>query len=109
MWVSPWATVVLIQYWIVARQRIDVDALFEPPGRGRLADMRWSAIIAFAAGIVATWMFSYGTPSFLQGPGAKALGGVDLSWLAGALVSGLVYYLSGVRSVRVTAPVAEAS
>jgi cytosine/uracil/thiamine/allantoin permease len=51
----------------------------------------WRAVAAFVVGIVATWAFSYGVPAFLQGPGARALGGVDLSWLAGALVSGLVY------------------
>jgi NCS1 nucleoside transporter family len=104
-WVAPWAAVTLIHYWLFARQRIDVDTLFDPPARSRIADIRWSAILAFLAGIVATWVFSYGVPTFLQGPGARALGGVDLSWLAGAAVSGVVYYLTGPRTA--TVPVAE--
>ena len=103
-WVAPWAAVMLIHYWIFTRQQIDVDTLFEPPGRGRLADVRWSAVIAFAAGILATWLFSYGAVPFLQGPAARAIGGVDLSWLAGAVVAGLVYYLTGARSAREPAP-----
>jgi toxin CptA len=103
-WVAPWAAVTLIHYWLFARERIDVDALFDPPGPGRVADVRWSAVLAFLAGIVATWAFSYGVPAFLQGPGARALGGVDLSWLAGATVSGVVYYLAGPRSAAVVAP-----
>jgi toxin CptA len=77
-----------------------VDALFEGAGRGRIADIRWSAILAFAVGILATWVFSYGEPAFLQGPGAKALGNVDLSWLAGAAAAGLVYYFAGRRSAH---------
>ncbi|MFF3467153.1 purine-cytosine permease family protein [Streptomyces sp. NPDC001984] len=99
-WVAPWAAVMLIHYWGFARGRIDVDALFEAPGSGRIPDVRWPAVVAFAAGLVATWIFSYGVPAVLQGPGARALGGVDLSWLAGAVAAGAVYYALGARSVR---------
>jgi toxin CptA len=106
-WVAPWAAVMLIHYWVFVKQNIDVDELFEPPGRSRADDVRWPAIIAFAAGLVATWAFSYGVPAILQGPGARALGGVDLSWLAGAVAAGLVYYFAGARSVKVL-PVSEA-
>ncbi|ETK30785.1 purine-cytosine permease family protein [Microbispora sp. ATCC PTA-5024] len=106
-WVAPWAAVVLIHYWLFARERVDVDALFEPAGAGRLADVRWSAVVAFLAGAFATWAFSYGVPAFLQGPGARALGGVDLSWLAGAVVSALVYYVAGRRSAAVPGMVGE--
>jgi toxin CptA len=104
-WVAPWAAVTLIHYWFFARERINVDALFEPAGQSRIADVRWSAIVAFLAGTVATWAFSYGVPTFLQGPGARALGGVDLSWLAGAVVSAVVYYIADARSSVV--PVSE--
>ncbi|GAA0410090.1 cytosine permease [Microbispora corallina] len=106
-WVAPWAAVVLIHYWLFARERVDVDALFEPAGASRLADVRWSAVVAFLAGAFATWAFSYGVPAFLQGPGARALGGVDLSWLAGAVVSALVYYVAGRRSAAVPGMVGE--
>jgi NCS1 family nucleobase:cation symporter-1 len=106
-WVAPWAAVMVIHYWVFAKQNIDVGDLFEPPGRSRAGDVRWPAIIAFAAGLVATWAFSYGVPAILQGPGARALGGVDLSWLAGAVAAGLVYYFAGARSVKVL-PVSEA-
>jgi NCS1 family nucleobase:cation symporter-1 len=42
---------------------------------------------------VATWAFEYGVPSWLQGPIAKHMGGIDLSWLAGSLVAGLLAYI----------------
>jgi NCS1 nucleoside transporter family len=97
-WVSPWAAIMLIRYWVVDRERVDVDALFDPPGASRLPDVEWAAVAAFLAGIVATWAFSFGIPTFLQGPGAKALGNTDLSWLAGALVAAAIYYAAlGVR------------
>ncbi len=90
-WVAPWGAVMLVHYYWVARQRVDVDALFHPPGSSRLEDVKWDAIIAFVVGIFATWFFEFGIPSALQGPGAKAMGNVDLSWLAGALTAGILY------------------
>jgi len=90
-WVAPWGAVMLVHFYWVARQRIDVPALYDEPGRSRLGDYRWDAIIAFVVGIVATWFFEYGIPSALQGPGAKALNGIDLSWFAGALTASVIY------------------
>lgn len=94
-WVAPWAAIMLIHYWIFAKEQIDVDALFIEPKASPLKRIYWPAIWAFLGGIIATWAFSYGVPAFLQGPGAKALGNIDLSWLAGAAVAGAIYYLTG--------------
>ena len=91
-WVAPWGAVMLVWYYGVAKQEVDVNALFEPPGSPRVTDVEWGAIIAFVLGIVATWACLYGIPSYLQGPIAKHLGGIDLSWLAGALVAGGIAY-----------------
>jgi hypothetical protein len=51
--------------------------------------------VAFFAGIFATWLFMYGLIPIFQGPIAVAMGGVDLSWLAGALTSAAVYAVLG--------------
>lgn len=90
-WVAPWGAVMLVHYYWIARQQIDVPALYDPPGASRLGDFRWDAIIAFVVGIFATWFFEYGIPTALQGPGAKALGNTDLSWLAGSLTAAVLY------------------
>jgi NCS1 family nucleobase:cation symporter-1 len=103
-WVAPWAAVVLVHFYGFAKQRVDVDALFLPPGRTSLIAISWPAVGAFLAGLVATWAFSFGVPTFLQGPGAKALGNTDLSWLAGAAVAGLVYYVAGSAQARSLQP-----
>lgn len=81
-WVAPWGAVMRVHYFWVARRHIGVPALFDTPGSSRIGDVRWDAIIAFLVGIFATWFFEFGIPGALQGPGAKALGNVDLSWLA---------------------------
>jgi NCS1 family nucleobase:cation symporter-1 len=93
-WVAPWGAIMLVHYYGIAKQRIDVNALFEPPGSPRVPDIVWEAIIPFVLGIVATWMFEYGVPKYLQGWAAKQMGGIDLSWLAGALVAGVLSYLA---------------
>lgn len=92
-WVAPWATIMLIHFYGVKKGNIDVDALFQAPRSGVLADVSWPAIIAFVLGIVATWSFEYAVPTWLQGPAAIALGGIDLSWLAGSIVAGLAYVI----------------
>lgn len=96
-WVAPWGAVMLVHFYWVARQRIDVPALYDKPGSSRLGDFRWDAIIAFVVGIVATWCFEYGIPAALQGPGAEALGNIDLSWLAGSLSAALLYGILAAR------------
>ncbi|MCX9192209.1 cytosine permease [Carbonactinospora thermoautotrophica] len=93
VWVAPWATVMAVHYYGFRRQQVDVAALYDR-GSG-LGDVRWDAMIAFLAGIAATWCFAYGVPELLQGPGAKMLGNVDLSWLAGSLVAGSLYAVLG--------------
>jgi purine-cytosine permease-like protein len=93
-WVAPWAAIMLIHFYWVRKQDIDVAELFLPPGRSRITDVSWSATGAFILGMVATWAFEYGVPTWLQGPAATAMGGIDLSWLAGALVAGVVYVAS---------------
>jgi NCS1 family nucleobase:cation symporter-1 len=90
-WVAPWAAIMLVHYYWVVREEIDVEALFQPPRQSRIIDVSWRATIAFVVGMVVTWACEYGIPSYLQGPIAKAAGGVDLSWLAGAVVGGVLY------------------
>lgn len=104
-WVAPWAVIMLIHFYWVRGGQIDVAALFQEPRRSRLPDISWAAIIAFVLGMVATWSFEYAVPTWLQGPAATAAGGIDLSWLAGAVVAGVAYVVGvGLRPQRVDAP-----
>jgi NCS1 nucleoside transporter family len=95
MWIAPWGTVTLLHFYYFLHQDVDVDALYDPPRRSRLPDVRWSAVISFAAGAIAAWCFEYGEVGWLQGPGAGALGNVDLTWLVGSVVAGVLYLILG--------------
>ncbi len=92
-WVAPWATIMLIHFYGLRRQQVDVEALFGRSTTSTLAAVAWPAMIAFLLGAAATWSFEYGMPHWLQGPLATAAGNIDLSWLAGSVTSGLVYVL----------------
>ncbi len=91
-WVSPWAAIMLVHYYVIKREEIDIDALYQSPSESRVGDVNWAAMISLLIGLVVTWMFLYGLVEPLQGPVARALNGLDLSWLAGMLTAGLLYY-----------------
>jgi toxin CptA len=82
----------LVHYYIIRRENIDVEALYQSPSESRVGDVNWAAIISLLVGLVMTWLFLYGLVAPLQGPVARALNGLDLSWLAGMLTGGLLYY-----------------
>jgi purine-cytosine permease-like protein len=91
-WVSPWAAIMLVHYYWVRREDIDVDALYQAPAESRVGDVNWAAVVSLVVGLIVTWMCLYGLVAPLQGPIAKALDGVDLSWAAGLIVTGGLYY-----------------
>jgi purine-cytosine permease-like protein len=100
-WVATWGGITLVHYyWLLRGRSGDTGYLFDPVGTPRLPAINWAGMVAFAAGIVMTWLFMYGLVPALQGPIAKAMGGVDLSWLAGGLTSGVVYAVLGAAVVR---------
>jgi purine-cytosine permease-like protein len=104
VWVSPWAGITLVEYFLLRRGRVDVPALYDPPARSIYGDVNWPAIIALAVGLAAGWAWEYGLVGPLQGPIAKALGNTDFSWAAGMLVAGGLYWLLAANQVRRTTP-----
>ncbi|MDI3405678.1 purine-cytosine permease family protein [Streptomyces cavernicola] len=99
-WVSSWGGIMLVHYGRIDRGTAGVERLFDPVGTRRLPDVNGAGLAAFAAGVLATWLFMYGVIPPFQGPAAVALGGVDLSWLAGGLTSAGVYAVLGPRAAR---------
>ncbi|MBX6764881.1 MAG: cytosine permease [Rubrobacteraceae bacterium] len=92
-WVSPWASIMFIHYYIIRKENIDIEALYQPPNESRVGDVNWVAIATMLVGLFVTWMFLYGLVPLLQGPFARALHGLDLSWMAGFTVTGTLYYV----------------
>jgi cytosine/uracil/thiamine/allantoin permease len=91
MWMSPWAGVVLADFFIKRQARINVAELYRSPETSAYGDINWSGIIAFFAGLIAGWSMQDGLVPALQGPISGLLGGADLSWLFGIVVAGAVY------------------
>lgn len=105
LWMSPWAGIVLADFYIKRKSQIDVAELYAAPDKSAYGDINWGTMIAFVAGLVAGWSVEDGLVPALQGPiSIHLLSGADLSWLAGIVVSGAVY-LALNRSV-VTVPMA---
>jgi len=105
LWMSPWAGVVLADFFLARRGHIDVDELYRDPDRSVYGDINWGAIVAFILGLVAGWSVEQGLVPALQGPiSTKLLNGADLSWLVGIVVAGGAYLLLGRREVTVPVP-----
>ncbi|MFC9361516.1 cytosine permease, partial [Rhodococcus sp. NPDC057014] len=94
------AGIMLVHYFRVEKRQIDARRLFDPIGSRRLPDVNWTTMGCFVAGIAATWLFMYGATSLTQGFAARALGGLDLSWLAGGGVAATLYSVLGPRAHR---------
>jgi NCS1 nucleoside transporter family len=107
LWMSPFAGVVLADFYIKRKGRIDVAELYRTPETSAYGDINWSGMIAFFAGLVAGWSVEDGLVGALQGPvSINLLGGADLSWLFGIGVSGAVYLA---LSRRATSPASVAA
>ncbi len=99
LWMSPFAGVVLADFYIKRKGKIDVAELYRSPETSAYGDINWNGIIAFLAGLVAGWSVEDGLVGALQGPvSINLLGGADLSWLFGIGVSGAVYLALGKRA-----------
>jgi purine-cytosine permease-like protein len=94
MWMSPYAGVIMADFFIKRKGVIDVAELYKSPDTSAYGDLNWNGMIAFVAGLVCGWLFQDGLVPALQGPiSINLLGGADLSWLAGIGVAGGTYLL----------------
>jgi NCS1 nucleoside transporter family len=93
VWISAWGGVMLVDYFLFRRGRLDIQALYADPKASIYGDVNWAAVLAAIAGLVAGWAWEFGLVGFMQGPLAKATNNTDLSWLAGFVVSGGLYYV----------------
>ncbi len=97
----PWTAVNLVDYFFVRRGRYAITHLFMP--RGIYGAWGSRGLIAYGIGFAAMLPFLV-LPEFYMGPMARALGGVDVGWLVGLLVSAAVY----LRLARSFEPAGEA-
>ena len=83
----PWTAVNLTDFFFVRRGHYVIADLFTPAGV--YGAWSWRGLVAFAAGIAAEIPFV--VLPFYTGPVAAAMGDVDIAFIVGLAVSGLVY------------------
>ncbi|RJO79271.1 cytosine permease [Nocardia panacis] len=85
---TPWSAINLIDYYLISRERIDIPALYNPDARYG----RWNrtALTAYLLGVLSQIPFL--AQKLYTGPITTLLGGADISWLVGILVTAALYY-----------------
>ncbi len=93
---TPWSAINLIDYYLISRERFDIPALYDPDARYG----RWNvtALVSYAVGIAVQIPFVAQT--LYTGPLAEELGGADVSWIVGLVVTGGLYYVWASRTAR---------
>ncbi|WP_405636004.1 cytosine permease [Streptomyces sp. NBC_00056] len=86
----PWTAINLIDFYLVHHGRYALGDLFAPDG-GRYGRFNPVALTSYAIGIAVQLPFV--ATSLDTGPLVAPLGGADLSWLVGLVVTAPVYYV----------------
>lgn len=94
VWTSPWIAIVVVDYFMRGGRYSSEDLMVWRGGaywyRG---GVRWQGLVAFLGGLLASLAFSnsdlYASPLM-----TGFLGGTDLSFEAGMLLAGLLYFAS---------------
>ena len=92
----PWTAVNLIDYYLIRFGDYHVQSFFAADG-GIYGHYNLTALACYLVGILVQIPFI--AADFYTGPFARALGGVDLSWIVGIAVVSPVYYFA-VRSFQ---------
>lgn len=90
-WVATWGGIMLVHFYWLEPRRTNYDVLFEDRNTKRLPGVNWAGMVAFFVGMLATWLFMQGAVDVAKGPISNAMGGVDLSWLAGLVTAAVIY------------------
>jgi nucleobase:cation symporter-1, NCS1 family len=91
----PWTAINLVDYYLLRHGEYDVESFFRQDG-GIYGRVNGVAVECYIVGILVQLPL-VATPLY-TGPLARAMGGIDLSWLVGLAVTGPGYYWLARRS-----------
>jgi len=91
----PWTAINLVDYYLLRHGDYDVAAFLRRDG-GIYGRFNIPAMACYGFGILLQLPFV--STALYTGPIARALGGIDLSWIVGLVVTSPVYYWLGKRS-----------
>jgi nucleobase:cation symporter-1, NCS1 family len=86
----PWTAINLVDYYLLRRGTYDVASFFQQDG-GIYGRVNAAAVVCYILGILIQLPFI--ASSLYTGVVARALGGVDLSWLVGLALTSPAYFL----------------
>jgi len=85
----PWTAINLVDFYWLRHEEYDIAAIFDPNGvYGRF---NWRAIVTYVVTIVVELPFM--STTLYTGPLVSHLGGADIAWIVGLVVSSVVYYV----------------
>lgn len=101
----PWTAINLVDFYLVRQEQYDIDAIFDP--RGTYGTIAWRAMGPYLLGVAVEIPFM--NTSFYTGPMVGHLGGADISWILGLIVSAVAYYIASrpLREARARSDVPE--
>ncbi|GAA5167156.1 cytosine permease [Pseudonocardia eucalypti] len=91
----PWTAINLIDYYLIHRGDYDIESIFRLDG-GIYGRFNPRALIAYAVGIAVQIPFM--NTDVYVGPVVGLVGGADLSWLVGLVITAPLYYLLARRT-----------
>lgn len=91
----PWTAINLVDYYLLRHGEYDVDSFFRQDG-GIYGRINFAAVTCYGIGILVQLPFI--ASALYTGPVARAIGGIDLSWIVGLAVTSPAYYWLARRS-----------
>jgi NCS1 family nucleobase:cation symporter-1 len=91
----PWTAINLVDYYLLRHGKYDIASFFRQDG-GIYGRVNAAAVGCYALGILVQLPF-VASPLY-TGPIARAIGGIDLSWIIGLMVTSPAYYWLAKRS-----------
>ena len=86
----PWSMINLVDFFLIRRGQYKTEDFFNP--KGSFGAFGWLALIVYAISILAELPFV--NTALFVGPAVEWLGGADIAWIVGAVVSGVLYYFA---------------
>jgi NCS1 family nucleobase:cation symporter-1 len=93
----PWTAINLVDYYLLRHGQYDVASFFRHDG-GIYGRVNGAAVTCYVLGILVQVPFV--TSALYTGPIARALGGIDLSWIVGLAATSPAYYWLAKRGAR---------
>jgi NCS1 family nucleobase:cation symporter-1 len=91
----PWTAINLVDYYLLRHGQYDVESFFRHDG-GVYGRVNGPAVTCYLLGTLVQLPFV--ASALYTGPAARAMGGIDVSWIVGLAVTSPVYYWMAKRT-----------